>query len=75
MKNVFETLKLKYKTFVMTGGTDMQNLRALGIPAIGFSPIIHTPVLLHDHNEFLPAEVYLKGIEIWKEIILKVANI
>lgn len=66
---------MKYKKRVMAGGTDIQYLRALNIPAVGFSPIINTPVLLHDHNEFLNADMYLTGIEIWKEILLKVANV
>jgi hypothetical protein len=29
----------------------------VGIPAFGFSPINRTPILLHDHNEFLSAKV------------------
>uniref|UniRef100_T1H1B2 Peptidase M20 dimerisation domain-containing protein n=1 Tax=Megaselia scalaris TaxID=36166 RepID=T1H1B2_MEGSC len=74
-KNTLECMKLKYKTRVMAGGTDIQYLRAKNIPALGFSPIINTPVVLHDHNEFLSAEMYLRGIEIWKEIIKNVANI
>ena len=46
----------------------------VGVPAIGFSPIYNTPVLLHDHDEFLAADVYLRGIEIYKTIIPKIAN-
>lgn len=34
----------------------------------------NTPVLLHDHDEFLQADVYLEGIEIYKKIINNVAN-
>lgn len=33
-----------------------------------------TPILLHDHDEFIKAEIYLKGIEIYKTIIPNVAN-
>ena len=47
----------------------------MGIPAIGFSPMNNTPVLLHDHDEFIDADVYLKGIEIYKVILEKVANV
>lgn len=47
----------------------------LGIPAIGFSPIINTPVLLHDNDEYLGADTYLRGIEIYKTIISKIANV
>lgn len=57
------------------GGTDSRFIRALGIPAIGFSPMNNTPVLLHDHNEFLKADTYLNGIEIYKKIIPKLANV
>ena len=42
---------------------------------IGFSPLHRTPVLLHDHNEFLNEEVFLKGIEIFVDIIENVANV
>ncbi len=37
--------------------TDSRYLRQVGIPAFGFSPINRTPILLHDHNEFLSAKV------------------
>ena len=56
------------------GGTDSRYLRSVGLPAIGFSPMNNTPVLLHDHDEFLQADVYLEGIEIYKKIISNVAN-
>lgn len=34
----------------------------------------NTPVLLHDNDEFLKAETYLRGIEYYKTIISDVAN-
>lgn len=46
-----------------------------GIPAIGFSPINNTPVLLHDHDEYLKADTYFAGIQIYKKIIANLANI
>jgi aminoacylase len=72
-KNNFRGCKIKPQIF--PGGTDSCYIRALGIPAIGFSPMNHTPVLLHDHDEFLEADTYLRGIEIYKKIIQKVANV
>lgn len=65
---------LKTKVQVFPGGTDSRYIRSVGIPAIGFSPMNNTPVLLHDHDEFLQADVYLTGIEIYKKIISSVAN-
>ena len=46
-----------------------------GIPALGFSPMNNTPILLHDHNEFLNENVFMKGIDIYCEIIPAVANV
>lgn len=34
----------------------------------------NTPVLLHDHNEFVNEKVFLKGIEIYCGIIPALAN-
>ena len=36
--------------------------------------MIKTLVLLHDHDEFLQADIFLKGIEIYKNIIRKLAD-
>lgn len=74
-KEAIDELNLKVKTEVFPAGTDAAYVRALGIPAIGFSPINNTPVLLHDHDEFLHADVYLKGIEIYERILTKVCNV
>ena len=50
-------------------------IREVGIPAFGFSPMNHTPVLLHDNNEFLNENVFLKGIEIFEDVIEQMANV
>lgn len=39
------------KPEIIIGATDARYFRARGVPAIGFSPIANTPILLHDHNE------------------------
>lgn len=65
---------IKTKVQVFPGGTDSRYIRSVGIPAIGFSPMNNTPVLLHDHDEYLQADVYLKGIEIYQKLIEKIAN-
>lgn len=65
-------LKIKLQTF--PGGTDSRYIRELGIPALGFSPMANTPVLLHDNDEYLAVDTFLKGIEIYKKIIPKLGN-
>lgn len=46
-----------------------------GHPAIGFSPMNRTPVLLHDHNEFLNEQVFLRGIDIYARLLPALASV
>ncbi|XP_039295717.1 aminoacylase-1 isoform X5 [Nilaparvata lugens] len=72
---VASNLGLKLKPEIFPGGTDSRFIRELGIPAFGFSPMNHTPVLLHDHNEFLNEKIFLKGIDIYYQIITALGNL
>jgi len=47
----------------------------VGIPALGFSPMNNTPVLLHDHNEYLNSKVFLRGIDVYVSMISRLANV
>jgi aminoacylase len=47
----------------------------IGIPALGFSPMNNTPVLLHDHDEFLNEKTFLRGLDIYYNIIKAVASV
>ncbi|KAM1044118.1 hypothetical protein ACFX14_035213 [Malus domestica] len=62
------------KPEIFPASTDARYFRNLGLPAIGFSPMANTPILLHDHNEFLNKDEYLKGIEIYESIIKAYAS-
>ncbi|KAL4303599.1 hypothetical protein GQ457_10G019260 [Hibiscus cannabinus] len=57
------------KPEIFPASTDVRYFRQVGLPAIGFSPMANTPVLLHDHNEFLNQAEYLKGIDVYVSII------
>ncbi|XP_017848051.1 aminoacylase-1-like [Drosophila busckii] len=73
-KKTLDELGLKTRARVFPGATDSRFIRHIGIPALGFSPINNTPILLHDHDEFLRADTYLHGIEVYKKLIPAVAN-
>lgn len=60
---------LKYRTEVFPAATDSRFIRKHGIDAFGFSPIKNTPILLHDHNEFLNEKIFLDGIPIFEQVI------
>ncbi|KAH8318165.1 hypothetical protein KR074_011686 [Drosophila pseudoananassae] len=74
-KEATDELEICVRTQIFTGGTDSRYIRQQGIPALGFSPMNHTPVLLHDHDEFIRADTYLKGVDIYKKIIGRIANV
>ncbi|XP_046582533.1 aminoacylase-1-like [Haliotis rubra] len=73
--STLEKLGVEYKTEIFPAGTDSRFTRECGIPALGFSPMNHTPILLHDHNEFLSEKIFLRGIDIYYEIIPALANV
>ncbi|KAK0398525.1 hypothetical protein QR680_002633 [Steinernema hermaphroditum] len=72
--SVLEENKLEYKTEIFVGATDSRFLRRAGYKAIGFSPMKNTPTLLHDHDEFLTEDEYLRGVEIYEKLISALAN-
>jgi aminoacylase len=49
-------------------------LRQYGVPAFGISAIKNTPVLLHDHDEFLNRQVLIGGIGFYIDIIAGIAE-
>eukprot|EP00050_Salpingoeca_kvevrii_P011550 m.16220 g.16220 ORF g.16220 m.16220 type:complete len:456 (+) comp3484_c0_seq1:29-1396(+) len=68
-KGAIDECGLRITKEIFPAATDSRFVRRCGIPAIGFSPMNNTPILLHDHNEFLNEQTYLRGIEIYNVII------
>ncbi|KAI3654393.1 hypothetical protein MP228_001112 [Amoeboaphelidium protococcarum] len=60
---------------IFPAATDSRFLRQAGIPAIGISPLHSTPVLLHDHNEYLNEQVYLDGIKWYQQVIQSLCEV
>uniref|UniRef100_A0A8C4ZZZ2 Peptidase M20 dimerisation domain-containing protein n=1 Tax=Gadus morhua TaxID=8049 RepID=A0A8C4ZZZ2_GADMO len=60
---------------IFPAATDSRFIRAVGIPAVGFSPMNRTPILLHDHNEFLNEQVFLSGIDVYQRLILALSSV
>ena len=59
---------------VFPASTDMRFVRAAKLPAFGFSPMRKTPILLHEHNEFIDEAVFLEGIEVFQTLITDLAS-
>ncbi|KAJ6625687.1 Aminoacylase-1 [Pseudolycoriella hygida] len=74
LQNTAKEMDLVINPGVIPGATDMAYLRALDIPAFGFSPLVNTPVLMHDHDEFVKASTYLEGIDIYRSLIFNLGQ-
>uniref|UniRef100_A0A034W2Z0 N-acyl-aliphatic-L-amino acid amidohydrolase n=1 Tax=Bactrocera dorsalis TaxID=27457 RepID=A0A034W2Z0_BACDO len=74
MQNALKKLGLKVRTAVLPGVTDGRYVRQVNIPTLCFCPMANTPILLHDNDEYLQADVYLKGIEIFENVLPAIAN-
>uniref|UniRef100_A0A8C9U1B0 N-acyl-aliphatic-L-amino acid amidohydrolase n=1 Tax=Scleropages formosus TaxID=113540 RepID=A0A8C9U1B0_SCLFO len=69
------TMNMNLKTEIFPAATDSRFFRAVGLPAIGFSPMNNTPILLHDHNEFLNERVFLRGIDVYECLVPALASV
>lgn len=67
-------LNIKTSTEIFPAATDSRFLREKGIPAFGFTPLNNTPILLHDHNEFINDKIFEKGVDIYYTVVLNMAN-
>ncbi|KAM4821684.1 aminoacylase-1 [Thomomys bottae] len=72
---VFKDMNLSLEPEIFPAATDSRYIRVMGIPALGFSPMNHTPVLLHDHDERLHEAVFLRGIDIYTRLLPALASV
>jgi aminoacylase len=66
---VFESamcdMKCQMEPQVFPAATDSRFLRALGIRALGFSPMRNTEIMLHENDEYIPTSTFLEGIGVY----------
>ncbi|XP_060852760.1 aminoacylase-1-like [Rhopalosiphum padi] len=68
-KSECDKMDMKINTCIFPAGTDSKFIRNVGIPVLGFSPMNQTKTLLHDHNEFLNEKTFIRGLDIYYNII------
>jgi aminoacylase len=56
---------LEYTPQVFPAATDSRFLRAMGIHALGFSPMRNSPILLHENDEYIDESVFVEGIGVY----------
>ncbi|XP_031625420.1 aminoacylase-1A-like [Contarinia nasturtii] len=74
-KNATNEIGIEVEPTIRIGASDSRFIRRLGIAALGFSPMPNTIPKLHEHNEYINAGTYLKGIDAYKKIIVNLGNL
>eukprot|EP00039_Didymoeca_costata_P010033 m.134088 g.134088 ORF g.134088 m.134088 type:complete len:458 (+) comp14687_c0_seq2:139-1512(+) len=64
-----EEFKTNIDPEIFPAGTDSRFIRALGIPCFGFSPMKNCPILLHEHDEYIPARVFIEGCSVYVPLL------
>ncbi|OMJ11016.1 Aminoacylase-1 [Smittium culicis] len=59
---------------ISPGATDARHVRTKGIPAFGFNPLRNHEYLAHAHNEYILESAFLYGIDVYFDMIQKLAN-
>lgn len=59
---------------IFPAATDSRFLRALGVRALGFSPMRNSEIMLHENDEYLLKDVFLEGITIYVCVIEALAS-
>jgi aminoacylase len=57
--------KVNLKPQVFPAATDSRFLRAEGVRALGFSPMRRSPILLHEHDEYIDEAVFVEGVQVY----------
>ncbi|KAK5645352.1 hypothetical protein RI129_006652 [Pyrocoelia pectoralis] len=73
-KHAVQLMDFKVDPLIFPANTDGRYFRKALIPTFGFSPNQDTPTKLHDHDEFLNIDVFLKGIKLYTHIIPALSN-
>ncbi|XP_068630361.1 aminoacylase-1-like [Battus philenor] len=66
---------LDIKCSTCAGTTDARYIRRQGIPAVGFSPMINTPILIHGHDERIHVNEFKRGILVMEKVVHAIANV
>mmetsp|Transcript_22162 Transcript_22162/g.34090 ORF Transcript_22162/g.34090 Transcript_22162/m.34090 type:complete len:506 (+) Transcript_22162:193-1710(+) len=67
--NTISKIGVRIEPQIFPAATDSRFLRALGIRALGFSPMRNTEIMLHEVDEYIPEETFLEGIEVYVSLI------
>ncbi|XP_022814277.1 aminoacylase-1-like isoform X2 [Spodoptera litura] len=74
-KNTLNNMGITVRSMVCPATSDIMVLRNLGIPALGFTTKSNTISRIHAKDEYINVETFLRGIEIYTELVKKLGNL
>ena len=69
-----KAMNLEINPQVFPAATDSRFLRALGVRALGFSPMRQTEIMLHENDEYIPESTFVEGIAVYVGLIKDLAR-
>ncbi|KAJ8721439.1 hypothetical protein PYW07_002214 [Mythimna separata] len=75
LKSTLNNMGIKITPVVCPATSDVLVLRNLGIPALGFTTKSNTIARLHAKDEYQNVETFMKGIDVYTEIIKNIGNL
>ncbi|KAJ9058836.1 adenylate cyclase [Entomophthora muscae] len=73
-KKGFANSGKEFKLEIFPAATDSRYLRQAGFPAYGVSPLRNTPILLHDHNEYVKESTVAEGLDFYMHLLPELFN-
>ncbi|KAJ8730728.1 hypothetical protein PYW08_002141 [Mythimna loreyi] len=75
LKSTLNDMGIKVKPIVCPATSDMISLRNRGIPALGFTTKANTIGRLHAKDEYQNVETFMKGIDVYTQVIKNLGNL
>ncbi|CAH2076578.1 unnamed protein product, partial [Iphiclides podalirius] len=75
VKDALQEMDISFTPSICPATSDMVYVRNRGFPAIGFAYRPYTVSRIHAADEYLNMDIFLKGIDVYVNILKKVANL
>ncbi|KAI7830874.1 hypothetical protein BX661DRAFT_197428 [Kickxella alabastrina] len=73
-ERVLEARQVPFAREIFPAATDSRYLRRAGVPALGVTPLVNAPILLHDHNEYVTEKQFVDAIGFYTDVVSALAN-
>ena len=68
-------MRVSHLYALLYSSLDSRFVRGTGLIAFGISPMRNTPILLHDHDEFVYESGFLEGVAFYQNLLKDLAEL